>query len=203
MNESLHLKRVCVFCGSNSGSKEEYVRAADSLGRELAKRGIEAVYGGGRRGLMGALADATLKAGGQVQGVLPQSLVDMEIAHRGLTKLHIVDSMHARKALMNALSDAFVILPGGWGTLDEMGEVLTWAQLGIHQKPVALWNVAGYYNAFLDFARNAVQEGFLKSVDFERLLVTESLEALFSSLQGFRSSPELVPAKLMSAKLRD
>lgn len=192
----MSFKRVCVFCGSNSGVRPEYAAAARALGRALAERGTETVYGGGRLGLMGAVADSALAGGGRVIGVMPQSLVDMEVAHRGLTELHIVGSMHERKALMNSLCDAFVILPGGWGTMDELCEVLTWAQLQIHHKPVAVWNVLGYYDAFLAFGRHAVQEGLLKAKDHARLIVGNSLGELLVAMESFEAVHELVPAKL-------
>jgi uncharacterized protein (TIGR00730 family) len=175
-------KRVCVYCGSNPGFRPEYIQAAQALGRELAARGIEVVYGGGCRGLMGALADATLQSGGRVLGVMPQALVDMEVAHRGLTEMHIVSSMHERKALMTSLSDAFFILPGGWGTLDELCEALTWAQLDIHHKPCVLWNLLGYYDSFLTFTAGAVTEGFLKAKDRAHLAVAGTLAELFAAL---------------------
>lgn len=193
-----YLKRICVYCGSNPGARPEFLAAARSLGRELAQRGIETVYGGGRLGLMGAVADSALQAGGQVIGVMPQSLVDMEVAHRGLTDLHIVRSMHERKALMTSLSDAFFILPGGWGTLDELCEALTWAQLNIHHKPCALWNVAGYYDLFLTFLDHAVTEGFLKPKDHRNLLVGRSLAELFEVVEAFIPSYDPIPAKLLS-----
>jgi len=196
MNGSLGLKRVCVFCGSNPGVRPEYVAAAQSLGREFAVRGIETVYGGGRRGLMGALADAALQAGGRVTGVMPQALVDLEIAHNGLSELNIVGSMHERKALMNSLSDGFVILPGGWGTMDELCEALTWAQLQIHHKPIALWNVQGYYDSLLAFAAHAVEEGLLKPSDKERLQVGTNVEELLAAMGAFVPVHELIPAKL-------
>lgn len=189
-------QRVCVYCGSSPGSNPKYVEAAQNLGREFAARGIEVVYGGGCRGLMGALADATLEAGGRVIGVMPEALVAMEIAHRGLTQMHIVGSMHERKALMTSLADAFFILPGGWGTLDELCEALTWAQLNIHHKPCVLWNLMGYYDLFLAFASRAVAEGFLKSKDKARLLVGEHAEDLFTAMESFIPSFESVPAKL-------
>jgi uncharacterized protein (TIGR00730 family) len=191
----LSFKRVCVFCGSNSGARPEYAAAAQSLGRELAERGIETVYGGGRLGLMGALADAALASGGRVIGIMPQSLVDMEVAHSGLTELQIVGSMHERKALMNSLSDAFVILPGGWGTMDELCETLTWAQLQIHHKPVALWNVQGYYDSFLAFVAHAGQEGLLKRKDQDRLLVGNTLRELLAAMAAFVPVSDLVRAK--------
>jgi uncharacterized protein (TIGR00730 family) len=146
---------------------------------------------------MGAVADSALQHGGRVIGVMPQALVDMEVAHRGLTEMHIVGSMHERKAMMTSLADAFVILPGGWGTLDELCEALTWAQLGIHQKPCVLWNVGGYYDVFLTFLRQDVSEGFLKEKDHGRLLVAASLHELFDAIEAFSPSYDPVPIKLM------
>lgn len=172
------------------------MEAAQALGREFARRRIEVVYGGGRRGLMGGLADAALAAGGRVSGVMPQALVDMEVAHRGLTEMHIVGSMHERKALMTSLSDAFFILPGGWGTLDELCEALTWAQLQIHHKPCVLWNLLGYYDSFLSFAETAVNEGFIKTQDLGHLLVGRQLADLFAELERFVPNHQSIPAKL-------
>ncbi len=192
VGSSNRVKRICVYCGSNPGRRSEYVAAARSLGHELALRGIDAVYGGGRLGLMGAVADAALDGGGRVIGVMPRALVDMEVAHSGLTELLIVGSMHERKAIMTSLSDAFVILPGGWGTLDELCEALTWAQLNIHQKPCVLWNVAGYYDSFLDFLNHAENQGLLKPKDHQRLLVAEGLSELFELVSnGSRAHTEL------------
>src|SRR4051812_49148308 len=141
--------RVCVFCGSNPGARPEYAAAARAVGRALAERGRGLVYGGGNVGLMGVCADAALAAGGEVIGVIPDALQTAEVAHGGLTRLHVVRTMHERKALMADLSDAFAALPGGFGTLDELFEILTWAQLGIHAKPVAILNVAGFFDPLL------------------------------------------------------
>jgi uncharacterized protein (TIGR00730 family) len=178
------LHSICVYCGSNPGKRDVFVAAAQSLGRELAARQIEIIYGGGHRGLMGALADSALAAGGRVVGIIPQSLVDQEIAHRGLSELHIVHSMHQRKAEMTRRADAFLILPGAWGTLDELCEALTWAQLGIHHKPCALWNVAAYYDLFLEFLAHAVEEKFLKAADRDLLLVSSELPDLLAKLSN-------------------
>jgi hypothetical protein len=156
------LKRVCVYCGSNSGSHPDYAEAARELGATLAHRGLGLVYGGGRVGLMGVIADSMLAAGGEVIGIIPEALVKMEVAHGGLTDLRVVKSMHERKALMVDLSDAFIAMPGGYGTLDEFCEVLTWAQLGIHQKPHGLLNVRGYYDSFLAFLDQSVAAGFIR-----------------------------------------
>jgi uncharacterized protein (TIGR00730 family) len=156
------MRRVCVYAGSNPGSDPAYAEAARALARLLAERGIGLVYGGGNVGLMGVLADTALDAGGEVIGVMPQALVDREIGHRGLTELRIVGSMHDRKALMADLSDAFVAVPGGIGTLEELIEVYTWSQLGIHTKACGVLNVRGYYDALAAFLDHAVGEGFLR-----------------------------------------
>lgn len=166
------MKRVCIYCGSNGGSRPAYGQAARDMGATLAKRGIELVYGGGRVGLMGALADATLAAGGKVTGVIPESLVAREVGHSGLTELRVVRSMHERKALMVELADAFVALPGGFGTLEEFCEVLTWAQLGLHRKPHGLLNVEGFYDGLLSFFDHAVAENFVRDTH-RKLVITE------------------------------
>ena len=179
------MKRVCVFCGSNPGARPVYAEAAQALGAALAARGLELVYGGAHRGLMGLLADAVLAKGGTVIGVIPKSLVDLEIAHRGLTDLRVVLTMHERKALMAELADAFVALPGGFGTIEEFAEIVTWAQLGLHQKPHGLLNVAGYYDRFLDFLDHGVAERFIRE-EHRRTVICETdpgrlLEALASA----------------------
>jgi hypothetical protein len=159
--ENGKLRRVCVFCGSNPGTREAYAEAARSLGALLAERGLALVYGGGHVGLMGAVADAVLAAGGHAIGVIPHALVAREVAHGGLSELHVVGTMHERKALMYDLADAFVALPGGYGTLDEFCEVLTWSQLGIIPKPCGLLNVEGYFDPLLALFDQAVREGFV------------------------------------------
>lgn len=156
------LRSVCVFCGSSKGARPEYADAAQQMGTALAERGLTLIYGGGNIGLMGTVADAALDAGGRVVGVIPQHLDDWEVGHRGLTELEIVGSMHERKARMADLADAFVALPGGLGTFEELFEILTWAQLGLHQKPFGLLNTAGYYAALLALLDTAVQERFLR-----------------------------------------
>lgn len=156
------MKYVCVFCGSSMGLRSAYKLAAQAMGETLARRELGLVYGGGNVGLMGVVADATLAAGGEVIGVIPEFLKQKEIAHTGLTKLHVVSSMHDRKALMAELSDAFVALPGGYGTLEEFCEILTWSQLGLHQKPQGLLNIEGYYEPLLRLFDQAVTEQFLK-----------------------------------------
>ena len=165
------MKRICVFCGSNSGRSSRYAESAAALGAALAARGLGLVYGGSRVGLMGTLADAALAAGGDVIGVIPQSLTSREAAHQGVTDLRIVRSMHARKALMADLSDGFIALPGGNGTLDELFEMLTWAQLGEHSKPCGLLNIDGYYASLLAFLDHAVDEQFLKPEHRAMLIV--------------------------------
>ncbi len=170
------MKRLCVFCGSAVGRQPAYANAARELAALLVDRGIGVVYGGGSVGLMGAVADAVLAKGGEVIGVLPRGLARKELAHSGLSELHLVDSMHERKALMASLSDGFVALPGGLGTLEEVFEVLTWAQLGIHRKPVGLLDVAGYWTGLVTLLRHAVAEGFVRP-EYADLLLVESAPA--------------------------
>jgi uncharacterized protein (TIGR00730 family) len=165
------MKRVLVFCGSSPGGRPEYAQTAKELGRELASRGVDVVYGGAHVGLMGALADAALAAGGKVIGVIPNRLVEAEIAHAGLTELHIVNTMHERKAMMAELSDAVIALPGGTGTLDELFEMFTWSQLGLHRLPIGLLDTAGYWQPLLRFLEHSVNERFLRAEHFETLLV--------------------------------
>lgn len=179
------MKRVCVFAGSSAGSRDEYQDAARALGRTLAERGIGLVYGGARVGLMGIIADATLTAGGEAIGVIPAALVAREIAHEGLTELRIVSSMHERKALMADLSDAFIAVPGGWGTLEEFFEVLTWAQLGLHRKPCGLLNVLGYFDGLLSFLEHAVGERFLRREYASMIAVAASPAALLDRLGSY------------------
>ncbi len=168
---NLNRQRICVFCGSSSGRRPEYAQAAAALGALVAERGLALVYGGAKVGLMGIVADACLAAGGEVIGVMPRLLVEKEVAHTGLSKLHVVESMHDRKALMAELSDAFIALPGGFGTLDELCEILTWAQLGLHAKPTGLLNVAAYFAGFIALLEHAVAEQLLKPVHHNLLLV--------------------------------
>ncbi|MGE4192040.1 MAG: TIGR00730 family Rossman fold protein [Pseudodesulfovibrio sp.] len=165
------MKRICVYLGSNPGNNPAYGLATEALGRELAARGLGLVYGGSSTGLMGRLADTCLKAGGEVIGVIPKLLVDKEIAHKGLTESHVVNSMHERKQLMADLSDAFIALPGGLGTLEEFFEVLTWNQLGYHAKPCGLLDVNGYYACLADHMDRMVREGFLVS-EHRRMVLT-------------------------------
>lgn len=171
--------RICVFCGSSLGADPKYLAGARSLGQQMAAGGWGLVYGGTSIGLMGATADAALSAGAEVIGVLPQALQDREIAHRGLTKLHLVGSMHERKALMESLSDAFIALPGGYGTLDEFFEMVTWAQLHIHSKPCVLINTDGYYDFLLRFLDHAVRQDFVRPANLRLVRVaSDSVDAL-------------------------
>ena len=167
------MNSVCVFCGSSEGTRPDYAGAAREMGAEIARRGLTLVYGGGKVGLMGAVADAALAEGGEVVGVMPRALVRKEISHKGLAKLHVVGSMHERKMLMNDLSDGFVALPGGYGTLEEFLEVLSWAQLGIHAKPCALLDTHGFWRPLASLFDHAVTEGFVHP-DHRSLVVTES-----------------------------
>jgi hypothetical protein len=176
------MKRVLVFCGSSPGLRPEYAECAAELGRELAGRELEVVYGGATVGLMGTLADSALAAGGTVIGVIPNRLVQHEIAHAHLTKLHIVETMHERKALMAELSDGVIALPGGSGTLDELFELFTWKQLGLHRKPIGLLDVAGYWQPLIAFLEHAVNERFLRAEYLEDLQVEHSAAALVDRL---------------------
>lgn len=167
------MKSITVFCGSSKGSRPEYAEAAVNLARCLAERGIRLIYGGGNVGLMGIIADEMMRQGGEVIGIIPDSLDKKEVGHRGITELRVVNSMHERKALMAELTDGFIAMPGGIGTFEEFFEILTWAQLGFHQKPCGLLNVAGYYDGLLALCDTAVNEGFLRDVH-RRLILDES-----------------------------
>lgn len=179
------MKRVCVFCGASSGVDPRHAEAARALGRAIAARGLELVYGGGSVGLMGQVADAALAGGARVTGVIPQVLQIRELAHRGLSDLRVVGSMHERKALMAELSDAFVALPGGMGTLEELSEVLTWAQLGLHQRPVGLLDAGGYYRPLIAFFDQAVTAGFLRPAHRAILQVADGPEAILDRLASW------------------
>ena len=179
------MKSICVYCGSNAGSKPAYSERAIALGTRLAKENLTLVYGGGNVGLMGTVADAVLAAGGEVVGVIPQQLVDWEVAHRGLTKLEVVDSMHERKARMFDLADAFVALPGGFGTLDEMFEMLTWRQLGLGDKPCAFLDVDGFYAPLIAMMDRMVDERFLHEDQRRDLWHGDDLDALFAWLRDY------------------
>ena len=177
-------RNVCVFCGSAKGISPAYTEEASNLGRILAEKRYGVVYGGARVGLMGAIADAALSAGGRVTGVIPQTLVDREVAHTGLTALHVVSSMHERKALMAELSGAFVALPGGFGTLDEFCEIVTWALLGLHSKPCILLNTGGYWNGFLKFLDGATAQGFISVPNRPLVQVANEVPELLKLLPG-------------------
>ena len=176
------MRRVCVFCGASSGRVAAYAESARAFGAAAAARGIGVVYGGGRVGLMGAVADGALAAGAEVIGVIPQELVDRELAHGGLSELHVVGSLHERKALMADLADAFVALPGGFGTLDELMEQLTWSQLGLHSKPVGLLDVEEYWRPLVSFARHATDEGFVREADLGSIAIAADAGALLEQL---------------------
>lgn len=181
------LMRLCIFSGSNVGSKPVYAEAAAQLGSALAKQGIGIVYGGSSAGLMGAMADAALAQGGEVIGVIPRALVEKEMAHSGLADLRVVDSMHQRKAMMAELSDGFIALPGGIGTLEELFEVWTWAQLGYHQKPCSLLNIAGFYDGLSAFLDHVAAEAFMKQVHRGMLIVEQDIDKLLAAIQAYRA----------------
>lgn len=161
--------RLCVFCGARTPRIAEHADKARELGKLMAERGIGLVYGGAHVGVMGTLADAVLAHGGEVIGVIPQALVEKEIAHTGLTELHVVDSMHSRKALMGSLADAFCALPGGFGTMEELFEVITWSYIGLHDKPIVLLNIGGFYGSLFAFLKNAEQAGYVSAKDIARI----------------------------------
>lgn len=179
------LKRICVFCGSNAGARPEYAAGARELASHLAARNLGLVYGGGNVGLMGIIADAMLEAGAEVIGVIPRSLVEREVAHHGVTKLHVVQTMHERKAMMNELCDAFIAMPGGFGTLEEFFEVLTWSQLGYHRKPCGLLNVARFFDPLEAMLDHAVTEQFLRPAHRALVIAESSPSRLLDRLEGF------------------
>jgi len=180
------MKRLAIYCGSATPADLTYVDAARHVGRTLAQRGIGVVYGGGRLGLMGAVADAALEAGGEVIGVIPEALVGAEVAHRGCTQLHVVQTMHQRKQLFTDLSDGFVTLPGGVGTMDELWEAISWAQLGYHDKPVGLLNVAGFYDQLIAFNRHMVETGFIRPQHAGILVHADDIDALVDAMSGYQ-----------------
>jgi uncharacterized protein (TIGR00730 family) len=184
---------VCVFCGSAPGARPSYSAAARELGAAFANRGITLVYGGGRLGLMGIVADATLECGGRVVGVIPRMLIERELAHPGLTQQHVVSTMHERKTLMAELSDGFVALPGGMGTFDELVEIVTWAQLGLHEKPVILANVENYFDAMYGMLDYAVQEKFVTAESRARWLNAESISRVMQLLSNPGLAGEGIP----------
>jgi len=179
------MQRICVYCGSSAGVDPAYARSARELAQTLVGNRLELVYGGSHKGLMGALADAVLDLGGKVHGVIPKMLEDKEIAHAGLTELHVVGSMHERKSMMAALADGFIALPGGFGTVEELIEMLTWGQLRFHDKPCGVLNVNGYFDSLLAFFEHACAEGFLKSANREMLLADETAAGLLQQFERY------------------
>jgi len=178
------MKRLAVYCGSSMGADPRFADAARDIGEEMVRRGIGLVYGGGRLGLMGVVADAVLKGGGEVDGVIPQALIDLEVAHPGLTQLHVVTTMHERKAKMTELTDAFVALPGGIGTLDELFEAWTWNALGYHAKPFALLNIAGFWDGMVSFLDSVTDNGFMSAARREQLIVAGGVGEIIDKLDA-------------------
>jgi uncharacterized protein (TIGR00730 family) len=186
------VKRIAVYCGSATPADPVYIESAKTVGRELAARGIGLVYGGGKLGLMGAVADAVLEAGGEAIGVIPMALVNAEVAHRGLSELHVVDTMHERKARFTELADGFLTIPGGTGTMDELWEAMSWAQLGYHAKPVALLNVAGFYDGLLEFVGKMGAVGFLRPQHQGILLADDDLGRLLAKMDAFEPTVPII-----------
>jgi uncharacterized protein (TIGR00730 family) len=180
------MQRICVFCGSSPGIKQDYAVGARELGLVLAKQNIDLVYGGGHVGLMGIVADAAMSAGAKAIGVIPRCLADKEVAHQGLTELRVVQTMHERKAQMSELSDGFIAMPGGFGTLEELFEVITWAQLGIHKKPFGLFNIAGFFDKLIEFLDFQVEQGFVQPQHREMIIVSDEAEQLVELLSSFQ-----------------
>jgi uncharacterized protein (TIGR00730 family) len=178
------MKSIAVYCGASLGAKPLYAHAACELARVLVERNIGLVYGGGKVGLMGVLADEVLRLGGEATGVIPRALLEREVGHTGLTRQFVVKDMHERKAMMSDLSDGFIALPGGMGTLEELFEMLTWAQLGIHAKPVCLFNVEGFYDGLVRFVRQLHDEGFVRAQHLELMMVEQEADAVVRRLQG-------------------
>ena len=195
------MRSVCVYCGSNAGSRPVYAERAAALGTRLAREGLALVYGGGNVGLMGIVADAALAAGGEVVGVIPEQLVGWEVAHRGVTRLEVVANMHERKARMFDLSDAFVALPGGFGTMDEMFEMLTWAQLGLHRYPCAFLDVRGYYRDLRTMMEHMVDENFVRPEQRDSIWFGDDMTALFDWMQTYEGSyiPKRIDTSSVSA----
>ena len=193
------MNRLAVYCGSATPADPRYIASAADVGRSFAERGIGLVYGGGKLGLMGAVADAALAAGGEVIGVIPRALVDAEVAHRGLTELRVVETMHERKAAFTDLSDGFVTLPGGTGTMDELWEAMSWAQLGYHAKPVGLLNVAGFYDGLLHFWAKMGETGFVRAQHQPILIASDDLDDLLARMAAYRPHETIFAMK--AAKL--
>lgn len=193
------MKRLCVFCGSSQGNSERIVATARKLGEAIASRGIELVFGGSHVGLMGVLADAAIARGGKVIGVLPRFMADRELAHTRLTQLHLVDTMHERKQLMVELAEGFVALPGGFGTLEEIFEAITWGQLHLHSYPCGFLNVEGYYYGLVEFLRRTVSDGFVRKAQLDSLIVATNVEELFQRFECFRpeKSEKWIPKQVI------
>ena len=183
------MKTLCVYCGSNAGNDPAYASLASTLGTQLAENGLTLVYGGGNVGLMGIVADAAMQAGGDVIGVIPEQLMQWEVAHKGVTRLEVVDSMHTRKARMAELAEGFIALPGGFGTFEEFCEILTWGQLGFHAKPMGLLNVNGFYDPLLAMFERAVADGFLRPQNRAMALADSDIEGLLAAMAAYRAEP--------------
>lgn len=184
---NITMKSITVFCGSSFGSDEIYKEQATLLGQTLAKQNIQLIYGGANVGLMGAVADGVLLEGGKAIGVLPHFLQSKEIAHQNLTELILVETMHERKTKMNDLCDGVIVLPGGYGTLEEFFEMITWAQLGLHKKPIAILNIDGFYDDLIKLVQTMVDKGFLKQINQEMLLVSDSIDALLEKMKNYQA----------------
>ncbi|UYZ59453.1 LOG family protein [Hymenobacter latericus] len=182
------MKSIAVYCGSSAGTDARYREHATQVGQTFAQRGITLVYGGGNVGLMGAVADATMQRGGQAIGIIPGFLKDKEVAHLGLTQLEVVENMHQRKLRMAELAEGFIAMPGGFGTLEELFEVLTWGQLGLHRKPIGLLNVAGFYDALIHLLDHMVQQGLLRAENRRQLMVADNIEELLGHMQAWQPS---------------
>ena len=189
------MKRLAVYCGSATPADPVYIESARMVGRELAARGIGLVYGGGRLGLMGAVADACLAAGGEVIGVIPEALVGSEVAHRGCTELHVVPGMHERKRMFTDLSDGFITIPGGVGTMDELWEAISWAQLGYHEKPVGLLNVAGFYDRLIEFNQHMVEVGFIRPQHAGIMIVDDTMDGLINKMATYEPHKSIFQMK--------
>ncbi|MGU3372409.1 LOG family protein [Bacillus mycoides] len=179
------MNSICVFCGSNYGESEEYKNTAEKLGEFLSEKNTTLIYGGGKVGLMGSVANSALQAGGNVVGIIPEFLRDKEIAHQGLTDLIVVDSMHSRKQKMSEMADGFIVLPGGYGTYEEMFEVLSWGQIGIHKKPVGLINVDGFFDPLLKMLQHTVDKGFARPENLNLILSSTNIEELFAQMKDY------------------
>jgi uncharacterized protein (TIGR00730 family) len=183
------MKSLCVYCGSASGNNPSYAQAARQLGKDMVDNNVALVYGGGKVGLMGVIADEVMRLGGEATGIIPKALMEKEVGHLGLTRLHVVKDMHERKAMMADLSDGFVAMPGGIGTLEELFEIFTWAQLGLHEKPIGLLNVDGFYDGLIAFLKHVVAQGFLKADQASLLMHAANAEDLLHTLRSFRAPP--------------